>query len=128
MRHEATSRCVGRIMIKHVAYIALLLLSFGVSAADINWYRVAANTTLTIDWLQTREISRNDDFYETNRILGEQPSSSDVDKYFAASILLTNIIGEILPGKYGDYFYLTVAIIETKVVAKNYTLGIRIKF
>ena len=96
--------------------------------ADTNWYQVAANTTLVADWLQTREIASYDYPDEENPILGERPSQAEVNRYFLASTVLTNVVGELLPKEYSDYFYLTVAVVETKVVLGNYAIGVRIKF
>jgi len=110
-------------------YLPIILLLFSAPlSAETNWYRVAANTTLAIDWLQTHEIIKNDSFYETNKILGKYPSENELNKYFISSILLINIIGETLPKKYSDYFYITVAVVETKVTFNNYRFGVRIKF
>ena len=99
-----------------------------VSANDINWFRVAANTALVADWLQTREVVASDYVYETNGLLGEQPSQAEVNRYFVASILLTNVIGELLPNNYGNYFYLTVAVVETSAVIEGYRVGVRVEF
>jgi len=110
-------------------YLPIILLLFSAPlSAETNWYRVAANTTLVADWLQTHEIAKNDNFYETNHILGKHPLSGAVNRYFISSILLTNIIGELLSDKYSDYFYISVAVVETKVVLDNYRVGVRIKF
>jgi hypothetical protein len=104
----------------------ILLLFAAPLSAETNWYRVAANTTLVVDWLQTHEIAKNNNYYETNKILGKHPSTGDVNRYFMSSILLTNIIGELLP-KYSDYFYIAVAVVETKIILNNYVIGIRIR-
>ena len=111
-----------------VAVLMSLLITCDAKADDFNWYRVAANTTLVADWLQTRSLTASDDYYETNGLLGEQPTQASVNRYFAASILLTNIIGEVLPGDYDNYFYLTIAVVEARVITHNYAIGIRVEF
>lgn len=109
--------------------IVIILMVLPTSVlADINYFRVAANTTLVIDMLQTVEISKNDSFYETNDILGRYPDEREVYTYFAGVILLTNVIGEVLPDPYGDYFYLSVAVVQTNQIAENYMVGVRISF
>jgi len=110
-------------------YLPIVLLLFSTSlSAEPNGHRVAANATLIVDWLQTHKIAGSNDFYETNPILGKYPSSGDVNRYFISTMLLTNIVGELLPCRYSDYFYISIAVVETKVILNNYSLGIRINF
>ena len=96
--------------------------------ADTNWFRVAANTAITADWLQTRHIAASPDYKENNKVLGKYPSDNDVNKYFIASLVLTNLIGELLPETQSNWFYATVAVVETAQVTLNYSIGIRMKF
>ena len=98
------------------------------TAGDFNYYRLAANTTLAADWIQTREIARNPNYYETNPLLGKYPSQNDVNKYFIASIAITNVVGELLPPKLGNYFYFSVAAVETVQVTKNMRIGVQFKW
>ena len=98
------------------------------ATAETNWYQVAANTALVADWAQTRYITDSDDFYEKNPILGHYPSDNDVNKYFITSLILTNLIGELLPETQSNWFYVTVAVVETAQVTLNYSIGIRMKF
>ena len=106
----------------------MLLIFASPAGAEINWYQVSANTLLTADWLQTRYIAKDDDYYETNGILGEQPTDAEVNQYFITSLLLTNGIGYVLPDDMQDYFYLTVAVVEGVQVLDNYRIGIRFEF
>ena len=41
-------------------------------------YKVRFNILQPIDMLQTLEIANNDDYYETNPILGKHPSEAHV--------------------------------------------------
>lgn len=53
-----------------------------------------------VDWSQTRYISKHPyDYYETNPIMGRHPSTTEVDLYFAGSILLHTAIAAALPPK-----------------------------
>ena len=113
-------------MTKITLFVLLILTS--PAGAEINWYQVSANTLLTADWLQTRNIAKDDDYFETNGILGEQPTVSEVNQYFAISLLLTNGIGYLLPEDIQDHFYLSVAVVEGAVVLNNYRIGIRFEF
>ena len=109
------------------AYLLLLLPL--TCNADVNWYQVSANTLLAADWLQTRNIADNPAYCEKNNILGEYPSRKEVDTYFITSIVLVNAIGSyVLPEKYSDMFYLTVATIQGRTVLRNYQLGVKFKF
>jgi hypothetical protein len=109
-------------------FLILFLLFSAKSKAETNWYRVSANTPIIIHWMQTIEISKNDNFIEGNRYLGPYPSESDVNKFFIMSLLFINITGELLPKRYSKYFYLNFAILRTKTVVRNYEFGVRINF
>lgn len=109
--------------------LILLIFLFSPSVyADTNWIRVAANTTLVIDMLQTADIAKDPDIVETNPILGAHPEANDVYKYFITTILITNFLGEMLPEPYGDYLYLSVAVVQTKVIRNNYLIGVKLEF
>ena len=64
--------------------------------------RQAAFVTVTaMDWMQTRQIAQNPDKYrELNPILGEHPSTGEVDVYFAAAIAAHTGIAMALPPDY----------------------------
>lgn len=112
--------------------IKILLLSTCLFAsnvsADTNWYRVAANTGLVVDMFQTVAIAKDPNRIEGNPILGEHPEVDDVYKYFLVSMLLMNVAGELLPKPYGDYLYLSVAVVQTTVISHNHRVGVRISF
>lgn len=120
-------------MLKRIAAIALLATSQAVSADD--WDTVdfalltAATTALVLDWGQTRRIARNpDEFYEKNTLLGDHPSTGDVDKHFAAALLGTIVIAEILPSYYRKTWLGVVTAVEVGFVQQNYQLGIKMDF
>ena len=111
-----------------VLTLALLASSFPVIADDINWYRVTANSLLFVDMLQTVEISKNDKFEESNRALGKNPTEAEVYQYFIASTLLINVIGESLPDRYSDIFYISVSAIQINFINQNMNIGVKIRF
>lgn len=100
-----------------------------------------------IDWAQTREIRpgnrkcdysyRTETFYnctgsieyrETNPILGNHPTSAQVNLYFAATAIAHVLIADALPSDYRKAFqYVTIGI-ESAVVVRNYQIGIRVGF
>ena len=91
-------------------------------------WRVGANLALMADWAQTRDISTTGR-KELNPILGDHPSLSKVNIYFASIILVTNIIGEyVLPKRHKKTWYAIVVIAEGVVVARNLNIGVKFKF
>ncbi len=112
--------------------IVFTLITSDILASEdkgVNPYRVWANTMLVADWAQTREIAVNDDYYEAaNLLLGKYPSTREVNQYFIAAILTTNIIGEALPVKYRDIWYGGIALIEVNYVLNNYNIGIKMRW
>jgi hypothetical protein len=109
--------------------LILLSLLSGPVAAETNWYRVTANGLLFVDMLQTVEISKNDKFYEKdNWVLDTHPSEQKVYQYFILAGVLVNVIGETIPDKYSDMFYISTSAVQIKVVNQNIQLGVKIKF
>lgn len=69
------------------------------TAEDTAWQSGVIALKL-MDWSQTRYIAKHpNEYYEINPILGRHPSTSDVDLYFAGSILLHTAIAMALPPK-----------------------------
>ncbi len=81
----------------------------------------------SIDWLQTREIARNDEFYEVNPYLGENPTIKEVDKYFAISAITKVATTHILPQPWRKYWLMFNIGVSTGLVWHNYHIGIRIE-
>lgn len=118
-----------------LAYLLLPAVLFTTTAnvyaedSKINWYQVSANTLLVADWLQTRNITDDPAYSESNNMLGAYPTTNEVDRYFITSIVLVNVVGSyVLPDKYSDVFYLTVATIQGRQVLRNYQIGVRFEF
>ena len=57
-----------------------------------------------IDWLQTKEIARNDDFYETNPQIGKYPTQWEVDRYFIISAGVGVLATHVLPQEWRKYW------------------------
>lgn len=109
---------------KYLLFLFLFITSTPIVAKEVNWYRVAANATITMDWLQTRYIAKYDSHHELNPVLGRNPSVDKVDLYFASSLLLANVLGEWMPGNWSKNFYLGLSLSETGVVARNHRIGV----
>ena len=128
--------------IMHRWVFAILLLISSSAFAD-EWsredsYREATYLTLhTVDWLQTRNISRSAEcktgqpppcWHEQNTLLGKCPSIAQVNQYFAATAALQFAVAYYLPAEYRKAFqYVTIGI-EGGAVAHNFSIGISGKF
>ena len=80
-----------------------------------------------IDWLQTREIARNDDYYETNPHIGEDPTTWEVDRYFLVSSGLGMLVTHILPQEYRKHWLSFRIGVSAGMVTHNYNMGIKIR-
>lgn len=135
-----------------------LLLFIAVSAHAEEWKTAdyallgSAVTLLVVDWGQTRDLSGGQDcvryvdqvnaqsigaraetykcrsMKETNPILGDYPSRSEVNQYFALAILGTAAIAYVLPNDYRKWFLGAVIVLETGVVLRNHRVGLRVDF
>ncbi len=105
-----------------------------------NWFIVADNVLMSIDWLQTRHIADHpEDFYESGMLqqfIGQHPNSGEVNRGYASVMVAWNAIGYFLP----DYeiTVLGVSFVPKQVfwvgsvaadgyqVHDNYSIGIRL--
>lgn len=106
----------------------IFLLSMSLHAHADNELKIASNIGLMIDWAQTREIATNNNYLETNPVLGARPTIGDVNRYFVAAIFLNNIIGEMLPERYATMWYGGITIMQVSAVSHNYSIGIGMRF
>lgn len=100
------------------------------SWTDAQVAKGAALAVLTAaDWAQTRHIARHPSrWHETNPLLGEHPSTGQVDRHFAVSALIGAAALHALPTRYRDWALNAGLMIEAGCVANNLRLGIGIKF
>jgi len=113
--------------------LLLVLAADTVIAADWNrkdsqrqWMYLSAHS---MDWLQTRYIANHPQtYYETNPVLGDQPSQEKVDRYFFTTALLHSWIAYSLPSRYRKWFQYSTIIMETGYVGHNASIGIGIDF
>lgn len=81
--------------------------------------------SLSTDWKQTLEISKNPDKYsETNPILGDHPDESKVHAYFAACALTHALVAYMLPPEYSKIWQVTWIGIQSSVTDSNRDNGI----
>lgn len=112
---------------QRVIIVALCLLAGPVHAGE-PWDAVDATlgataaAALVVDWRQTREIRAP--MIETNRILGEHPSTARIDGYFIGAALVGYLIADALPRPWRRAFLTGGAVIELTVVRKNRLIGL----
>lgn len=101
---------------------ALLLLPSLALAAE---QPVVAETTLAVDWLQTRQIALQPAKYsETNILLGAHPGVTAVNVYFGAVILADYIITANVAPATAVKINTTLTVLEVLVILKNISLGL----
>lgn len=90
---------------------------------------VALATLTAADWAQTRNIARHPSrWHETNPLLGEHPSTGQVDRHFAVSAIVGAMALHALPTRYRDWALNAGLVIEATCVGNNLRLGIGAKF
>lgn len=103
------------------------------------WRREAAYLTLhVIDWAQTLEVARlardpescqrnteYEECWEHNPLLGSQPSSGEVNRYFVATGLLHIAVANLLPDGYAEPFQWVTIGIEVGAITNNASMGVR---
>jgi len=87
----------------------------------------ASSLGLLGDYAQTRQIAQRDDRYERNPVLGRNPSTSDINKYFG-SLLLGNAALTQLPPKYRRAAWGGLTAAQLAAMAMNKKIGIGFKF
>jgi len=90
--------------LRHTILSLLLTLSLAPkAAAHDDWtrmdtvYESVIVASDIIDWHQTRTLIARPGMWENNPILGHHPTSSQVDRYFAVSIINNVAIAYLLP-------------------------------
>ncbi len=84
---------------------------------------------MALDWAQTRYAVRHPSRYsERNPIMGEHPSTTKVDQYFALASLLMVGVTYVLPRPERRLFLGGVLVVETSAVVSNYRIGVKLDF
>lgn len=119
---------------KSILIVVLLLVSTSCYASE--WK--IENTILegmyivsnTIDWGQTRMISRNPDKYleEYNFLLGEHPHKDKVDLYFTLSMIAHPIVSYVLPRPYREIWQTSTLGISIYMINNNFGIGLKTRF
>lgn len=86
------------------------------------------NTMLTVDYLQTREIYKDDETREINPIIRNVFPGEYSFFYFVLCAGAAYHIADVLPEGWRKGFLIGVSALEIGVAAHNYSIGIRIDF
>ena len=87
--------------------------------------QVALSGLITVDWAQTREIATNPNYYETNWMLGEYPTRTEVDLFMIASLCFHLIVPAMLKPKYRAAWQYTWMAERAYWVHSNYRFVVR---
>lgn len=113
-------------------FAALLALAAPLTAQTWNTTDVALESAyqaaLLVDWRQTSDIHRYPHAYERNPILGQHPSQSSINGYFAASALGHLAVSHLLSGKARTAWQGATIGVELYWVGRNKSLGLSVRW
>lgn len=116
-------------------YLSILLLLASISTAHADEWdgtdsalEVTYQVLAAVDWIQTRQIAKNPSYWEQNPLLGNHPSVSKVNEYFALTGLAHYYIATQLSVHTRHIFQGASISIEVSVIAHNYAIGLRTTF
>lgn len=116
-------------------FILLLLLSS--SAVADEWrqadsYREAGFQVLNIiDWGQTRHIAKHPESFheeESAWLIGDHPSTADVDRLMVVTSVLHSVISYCLPHEWRTAFQYVSIGSKLNAVVNNASIGIKVEF
>lgn len=110
-----------------------MFVSLGASARE--WteeeklWALAATVATVGDWATTRNMTRryNEGYYEHNPILGKNPTTGQVDRYFAISIPLIFLVANELDD-YRKPWLIGITALEAAMVGHNLHIGLKLQF
>jgi len=121
-------------IIVFVSIFILLSCSTAMAQPFSNWSKqdyarqIALSIFHTADWLQTRDIATNPNYRENNPVLGENPSLSEVNLYFGATLLGSWIVADVLSPEWRKGFQYIYIGVEASCVSNNFNAGVQFKF
>lgn len=81
------------------------------------------------DWGQTRYMAKHpDQFMENNRILGDHPTVSKVNTYFACYLVGGYFLVDWLSPTNRKIVLATIAVVEIQVTRHNKSIGVKFDF
>ena len=116
-------------MIKYVLFFLLATCAYADEWTTADITRESAYQTLAVvDWLQTRNIAHNPNYWEQNVILGNHPSVAKVNQYFVITGIGHYLVSDMFSGKSRAVFqYITIGI-EVCAVGHNFSIGLNATF
>lgn len=110
-------------MIKKAAFLCLFLVFLHVPAhADTDEVLFYTSTTLILlDWKSTHDLVIDEDHRERNLILGPNPSNKHINNYFISALVGNTFCYNLFPKKYKITYLITVIVLESLVIASNYS-------
>jgi hypothetical protein len=93
------------------------------------YWQIGVLVTQIIDWGQTREIAVNPKYYEKyNKILGENPTLHEVNRYCIICIAGNYLIAKVLPKNWRRKWQVGSISCQAYYINNNYELGIKMNF
>jgi hypothetical protein len=116
-----------------ILFVLLTLTSCAGSGARWNKEEKALEaaylTLHVIDWGQTRYVAKHPEEYrERNPILGQHPSTEQVDTYFIATALLHPLVTHYLPRPYRRWWQAISITMGGACVINNASVGVKWEF
>ena len=114
---------------KPILFITALFFSISAYGDDFDTYtRNAGYALIAIDWAQTIQISRDDNFIETNQGLGEYPTVAEVNRFFIVRTLYHFAINKYKPFDLHKMWNVWVIMDGGSAVINNHMIGVRFGF
>lgn len=85
----------------------------------------SAQAATVMDWVQTKEITRNPNFKEGNPLLGEKPSDGKIAAVMLTRMAATHFVYTKVEGDYRTAVLGALNVVWWGVVAHNHRLGVR---
>lgn len=94
------------------------------------WRQGVYTVLHVLDWQQTHFISNypGSHVYEINPMIKGKPDSGEIDKYFAATLIVHFVIVDQLPRKWRKRFQCFTIGSQAAIVGWNHSAGIKIRF
>jgi len=91
-------------------------------------FQVTYSIVHILDWGQTLDIENRPGIIETNPILGEHPSRSDINIYMASTLIGHAVVSYALPQGWRRAWQAAGIGLELAMLGNNYRLGLRMGF
>jgi hypothetical protein len=120
---------------KKILGIVLLVLCLNAHADSSEWsteekaWGAAAGVLLASDWATTRNMTHryNEDYYETNPLLGRHPTANRVNLYFLTVTPAIFLAADYF-GNYRKEILQATSVLELIMVGNNLRIGLHFQF